>query len=366
MRPARKVRWPRLLHKPLGVTAALNGLALAGLWDLRALGPVAVGMGLLAYSFGLRHAFDLDHITAIDTVTRALRDRNQRSAAVGLYFSLGHSSVVVLLSLLVATFVRAAPHAMIWLSRTGAVAGTAISSVFLLIMGATNLSILMRLVRPAGGRRARTSPESLQRPCGLLLRFLAALFGLVRRDWQMYFVGLLFGLGFDTATEIAVLGVSAAMAQHGAMSLVQIMVFPFLFTAGMTLLDTLDGLAVARLYDWTVRDPAQRGRLNVMFTGAGVLVALGVSLSEWLPWGGAPGGTGSWKALSGLGFSAAGGAFTALLMTVWLAGWLWHRRDAAALRRSGPVATATGGVIEAADAGHPPAGGKMAMDVDGN
>ncbi len=333
MRPESAVRWSRLRHKPLGVVVVLNALALTGLWDLRALGPAAVGMGLLAYCFGLRHAFDLDHITAIDTVTRALRDGGQRSSAVGLYFSLGHSSVVVLLSLLMATLVRSTSHFMTWLSHAGIVIGTTVSAAFLLLMGVTNLSILLRLKRPTDGFSGKVSPRPPTAPGGWLQRVFSALFRVVHRDWQMYCVGLLFGLGFDTATEIAVLGVSTTMARRGAVSLLQIMVFPLLFTAGMTLLDTLDGIAVARLYDWTVRDPAQRRWLNMLFTGAGVLVALMVSLSEWLQlWGSAHGMTAPWKGLSGVDFSVAGGTFTALLMAVWLAARLWRRRPIGLMR----------------------------------
>ncbi len=353
-------RWLRPWHGSLGVVAILNAGALIGLWDLRALGPPAVAMGVLAYVFGLRHAFDLDHITAIDTVTRALRDGDGRSSAVGLYFSLGHSSVVVMLSLLVATIVRSTSHAMAWLSHVGMVVGTGVSATFLLIMGVTNLSILLRLVRSDGhgGASLRPAPQ----PGGFLLRALSVFFRVVRRDWQMYFVGILFGLGFDTATEIAVLGISAAMARHGAVSLAQIMVFPLLFTAGMTLLDTLDGLAVARLYDWTVRDPAQRGRLNMVFTGAGVLVALMVSVSEWLQlWGSVQDTAGVRKGFSGVDFSAAGEVFTVLLMAAWLLAWLWNRRGTTA---RGAVGAITNDAVGAADTREPRTGRTLGADAD--
>lgn len=352
------IRWASLRSGPLAVVAVLNGFALLGLWDLRALGPGAVGMGLLAYCFGLRHAFDLDHITAIDTVTRALRDGARKSSSVGLYFSLGHSSVVVLLSLLVATIMRSTSQAMTWLSHTGAQTGTAVSAAFLLIMGASNFTILLRLVRPMDGRLEGIPVRPVEQSGGLLVYFLSGLFRLVRRDWQMYFVGILFGLGFDTATEIAVLGVSAAMARRGAVSLAQFMVFPLLFTAGMTLLDTLDGLAVARLYDWTVRDPEKRGRLNILFTGAGVLVALMVSLWEWARlWGGTPDVLTASKSLGSLNFSAAGGIFTVLLMVVWLLGWLWRRRDIAARAVAAPRASSPKPPIGTVGASRSPAGG---------
>ncbi len=209
-----------------------------------------------------------------------------------------------------------------------------------------------------GGASLRPAPQ----PGGFLLRALSVFFRVVRRDWQMYFVGILFGLGFDTATEIAVLGISAAMARHGAVSLAQIMVFPLLFTAGMTLLDTLDGLAVARLYDWTVRDPAQRGRLNMVFTGAGVLVALMVSVSEWLQlWGSVQDTAGVRKGFSGVDFSAAGEVFTVLLMAAWLLAWLWNRRGTTARGAVGAIAN---DAVEAADTREPHTGRTLGADAD--
>lgn len=365
MRLQGAARWARLGYGPLGVVAVLNGLALCGLWDLRALGPAAVGMGVLAYGFGLRHAFDLDHITAIDTVTRALRDGRRRSSGVGLYFSLGHSSVVMLFSLLVATIVRQTSPTMAWLSHTGALTGTAVSAAFLLVMGGSNLAILLRPGRLGDRAHGRTSPRPVRQAGGLLVHVLSAVFRLVRRDWQMYFVGALFGLGFDTATEVAVLGVSAAMARHGAVSLAQIMVFPVLFTAGMTLLDTLDGLAVARLYDWAVRNPGHRDRLNRALTGCGVLVAFMVSIWEWTRlWGATQGVLTASKSPGSLDFSAAGGIFTAVLLAAWLVGWLWYRRGAAACA-AGPQAPSTKGAIETTDA-QAPASDQMAMDADVN
>ncbi len=345
---ATAIRGRRRFEGSLGVVGALNVLALIGLWNLHSLGPALVGMGLLAYFFGLRHALDIDHITAIDTVARTLRDQNRKSSSVGLYFSLGHSSVVILLSLFVATIARSHSETMTWLSRTGSVVGTVISAAFLLVMGLANSSIFLRLARKArGGQRATPSPAPEAMAGGLFMRMFSLVFRLVRRQWHMYGVGFLFGLGFDTASEIAVLSVSASMAHNGVASLRQIMIFPLLFTAGMSLLDTLDGIAVARMYDWAVRYPSQRGRLNMAFTGVGVLVALVVSISEWAQLWVAHSGAALWKGLDGVGFSAAGGLFTALLMGIWLMGWLWYRRDGTDAERdfveTGPLSAARQG-----------------------
>ncbi len=313
---------------PLWVVALLNALGAAGLWDLHDLGKTGIGLGLLAYFFGLRHAFDLDHITAIDTVTRALREKQRAASSVGLYFSLGHSSVVIVLSLFVATIVRATSDTMAGLSHTGAILGLAVSAAFLLAMGVANFSLFLRLVQVRRAGAPGGADDSLVG--GLLARLFKGVFRLVHRDWHMYFVGFLFGLGFDTATEVAVLGLSAATARDGAVSLAQIMAFPLLFTAGMSLFDTLDGMAVARMYDWALRDPQRRRRLNMVVTGAGVLVAFLVSASEWGQlWAATRGAVAAWQGPGGIGFSTAGALFTAALATLWLAGWLWHRRDAA-------------------------------------
>jgi len=318
----------RPMAYPLAFVGVLNLFAVAALLTLRTMGPAIMGMGLLAYVLGLRHAFDIDHITAIDTVARKLRDQGRTSPGVGLYFSLGHSTVVILLSLAVATVIRTASPTLAWLSRAGDLVGTSISASFLLLMGLMNLSIFIRLVRVTARRAPSEAQDREARDLldqrGFLGRLLAGILRAVRFDWQMYFVGLLFGLGFDTATEIAVLGLSAAMAQHNGAPLWRIMIFPLLFTAGMTLLDTLDGLAVTQVYDWTMRDAARKMLLNTVLTGLGVMAALVVSLTEWLHLFGRFGWHGFADSLWSM--STVGGAFTALILVIWAVAWWYYRK----------------------------------------
>ncbi|MHB8252862.1 MAG: HoxN/HupN/NixA family nickel/cobalt transporter [Acidiferrobacter sp.] len=314
---------------PLAIVGFLNLLAAVALLALRAMGPAVMGMGMLAYFLGLRHAFDIDHIAAIDNVARKLREQGLQSRGVGLYFSLGHSTVVILLSLAVATVIRTASPAYAWISRAGAFMGTGISASFLLLMGLMNLSIFVRLVQLMV---RRVPPETKDREArllserrGFLVRFLATILRAVHYDWQMYFVGLLFGLGFDTATEVAVLGISASMAQHDGTSLWRIMIFPLLFTAGMTLLDTLDGMAVTQAYDWTMRDAARKMLLNAILTGLGVVAALVVSLTEWLRLLGSGYGWHGFADWRG-NMSTAGGAFTGVIIVIWGMAWWYYRK----------------------------------------
>lgn len=209
-----------------------------------------------------------------------------------------------------------------------------VSALFLTLIGLINLRILIHLLRALRRTRADAADadhartEALLAQRGFMSRLFRRLYGRIHASWQMYPIGFLFGLGFDTATEIAILGLSASLAQHGDMSLWGVMVFPLLFTAGMSLMDTLDGLVMLRIYDWAMSDVLRKLLFNTAVTGMGVVVALLVGGIEWLQllaselgWN-----TGIWGALENLDFSALGLMITALIVLTWGGAALYYRR----------------------------------------
>lgn len=255
--------------------------ALAWLWAFSELGanPVLMGTALLAYSFGLRHAVDADHIAAIDNVTRKLMQQGKTPIAVGTYFSLGHSTIVVLASFAIAATAMAFKDDMAWFHETGGLIGTLVSSLFLLLFGVLNLVILRSVYKKFKQVKAGKTfaPEELDgivsNNGGLMARLFRRVFNLVNKSWHMYPVGFLFGLGFDTATEIGLLGISATSASHG-ISLWSIMVFPVLFAVGMALIDSLDNFVMIGAYGWAFSKPVRKLYYNITITAASVVVAL--------------------------------------------------------------------------------------------
>jgi high-affinity nickel-transport protein len=248
--------------------------------------PLLMGTSLLAYSLGLRHAVDADHIAAIDNVTRKLMQSGQRPISVGLMFSLGHSSIVVLASAGIAATALALQSRMDGFKDVGGVIGTLVSTVFLFAIALMNLLILRAVLR-AFRRVRRGEPyvdedfDLLLADRGLLARFFRPLFRLITKSWHMYFLGFLFGLGFDTATEVGVLGISAASAAQG-LPIWSILVFPALFTAGMTLIDTTDSILMLGAYGWAFVKPVRKLYYNITITAMSVLVALLVGSIEGL------------------------------------------------------------------------------------
>jgi high-affinity nickel-transport protein len=240
--------------------------------------PVLLGTAFLAYSFGLRHAVDADHIAAIDNVTRKLMQEGKKPLTVGLFFSLGHSTVVVLASIGIAITAMAFKDQMEAFHPVGGVIGTSVSAAFLLLIGAINLVVLVNVYKAFrrvknGGSYSEADLNALTANGGLLARIFRRLFGLIRRSWHMYPLGFLFGLGFDTATEVALLGITAAQASSG-LSMWSILIFPALFTAGMTLLDTTDSVLMVRAYGWAFVKPVRKLYYNMTITFVSVVVAV--------------------------------------------------------------------------------------------
>jgi high-affinity nickel-transport protein len=221
--------------------------------------PLLFALGVTAYVLGLRHAVDPDHIAAIDSTTRKLMHDGRRPVGVGFFFSLGHSTIVVVLSALVAVFGVALKHRFGELQWSGMVVGTSVSAAFLFIVAAANLAILLQLLR-----RGQDAQEA-ELPGGLLARILRPALNVVRKSSDMYWVGLLFGLGFDTATEVALLGISAASGA-GGMPVGYIILLPLLFAAGMSLIDTTEGVAMLGAYGWAYVRPARKLLYNMNMT----------------------------------------------------------------------------------------------------
>jgi nickel/cobalt transporter (NiCoT) family protein len=261
-----------------GVLAVANISAWA--WALIAFRdyPLLVGTAFLAYAFGLRHAVDADHIAAIDNVTRKLMQEGKRPVAVGLFFSLGHSTVVVLASAAIALTTGAIEGRFETLKVVGGTIGTLVSAIFLFLVAAANFVILLSIYRTfqqvrRGGALAEDDLNRLLAQRGFLGRLFRPVFRLVSRSWHMYPLGFLFGLGFDTATEIGVLGIAAAEASKG-LPIWSIMVFPALFTAGMSLIDTTDGVLMLGAYGWAFTKPIRKLYYNLTITFVSVLVAV--------------------------------------------------------------------------------------------
>jgi high-affinity nickel-transport protein len=246
------------------MAAVIAALHVLGFGLLVGSGALGIGVGLTAYTLGLRHAFDADHIAAIDNTTRRLMADGQRPLSVGFWFSLGHSSVVFVAAALLAAGVRVVG------GGAGGLVGPVVSGTFLLAIGGLNLVVLAGLIR---GRASQ--------PSGLLIRMYGRATRAVRQSWQMYPLGILFGLGFDTATEIVLLA-TAGTAAAGGLPLTAILCLPVLFAAGMSLLDTADGAFMNFAYGWALSDPARKRHYNITVTGLSAVVALLVGAAELL------------------------------------------------------------------------------------
>ena len=248
--------------------------------------PVLLGTALLAYTFGLRHAVDADHIAAIDNVTRKLMQQGQRPVGVGFFFSLGHSAVVVALSVGVAFAAAALTSRFDSMKEIGGIISTCASALFLFAIALINILVLASVYRTFQAVK-RGEPfvdddfDILLNRRGLLSRLFRPLFGLVTKSWHMLAIGLLFGLGFDTATEVALFGISSAQASIG-MSFSTIMVFPALFTAGMSLIDTTDGVLMLGAYGWAFMKPIRKLYYNMTITAVSVVVAVVIGGLETL------------------------------------------------------------------------------------
>ena len=316
-------------------------------------GGFAIGTGLTAYTLGLRHALDADHISAIDNTTRKLMADGRRPLSAGLFFSLGHSSVVFALALLFALGVRTLDGPVrqggSHLHQVTSLIGTGVSGSFLYVIAALNVTILWGIVRTLRHVRSGACDEaSLARQLqsgGAMNRVFGRFTRAISRPWQMYPVGVLFGLGFDTASEVALLLLAAGAAGAG-LPFYAILCLPILFAAGMTLLDTIDGCFMNFAYGWALSRPVRKVFYNLVITGLSVAVAFIVGTVEL-------GGLAAqrlsldgpfWSWLAGIDINQLGLIIVALFAATWaVALAVWHlggveRRLGAKLSEAGPAA----------------------------
>jgi nickel/cobalt transporter (NiCoT) family protein len=319
--------WLGFRSRMVGIYSLLVSLNLAAwIWAFMAFGgdPVLIGTAVLAYSLGLRHAIDADHIAAIDNVTRTLMQAGKRPVAVGFFFALGHSTVVVLASLAVALTANALTDRAASYREIGGILGTSASATFLFLIAVANLMVLRGVYRAFRlvERNEKLTDEdidALLRQRGWLARLFRPLFRFVSKSWHLYPIGLLFALGFETASEVSLFGLSA-QASH-AVSSWSILIFPALFAAGMTLVDTTDGVLMLGAYGWAYRNPMRKLFYNLTITSVSVLVALVVGGIETL---GLIAGQfqldgAFWKAISNLNdnFGVLGYGIVALFVVSW-------------------------------------------------
>ncbi len=305
----------------------LAGVVAPGNLPAASTGAFGVGLGVAAYTLGLRHAFDADHIAAIDNITRKLRAEGRRSMSVGFWFSLGHSSVVFGLCALLAAGIRgladrtadgtADLHAFLGL------VGTAVSGLFLVCIGILNLAVLrgiiksvLRMRRDDAGAAELAGQSAAPGP---LYRVFGRATRLITRPWQVYGVGLLFGLGFDTATEVSLL-ILAGGAAASALPWYAILTLPVLFAAGMSLLDSLDGCLMHFAYGWALSRPVRRVYYNIVITALSVAVALGIGSIELISILVERAGisSGPLAAIGGIGLDAVGYTVVALFVSTWI------------------------------------------------
>jgi high-affinity nickel-transport protein len=288
---------------------------------------LGIGVGLTAYTLGLRHAFDADHIAAIDNTTRKLMNDGQRPLGVGFFFSLGHSSVVFGLALLLSAGVKAVVGPVrddaSALHHYAGLIGTTVSGVFLYIIAAINVVILIGILRVFTAMRHGTYDEAeLEQQLnnrGFLNRYLGRFTRSITKSWQMYPLGLLFGLGFDTATEVALLVLAGTSAAAG-LTWYAILCLPVLFAAGMSLLDTIDGSFMNFAYGWAFSKPVRKVYYNITVTGLSVAVALVIGSVELaglvvqqLGWTG-----GFWDWISGIDLNTIGFVIVGIFVATWL------------------------------------------------
>jgi high-affinity nickel-transport protein len=277
--------WVRLAGL-YGFIAALHIVGWGLYLHYAAVYPPLVGLGFVAYMFGLRHAFDADHIAAVDDTVRYMLQKGKKPLGVGFFFSLGHSTIVLCLAVAIAYAASAVKRDLPALQNIGGVLGASVSGTFLWVIGILNLLVLLDILKvwhqAKTGTHSHAHLEQLLTQRGLINRlFGGRLQKLMNHSWQMYPLGLLFGLGFDTASEVGLLAMTAG-ASAGNLPTPAVLSLPILFAAGMTLMDTTDGVLMSKAYNWAFLNPLRKIFYNITTTGLSVLVALVVGSIELL------------------------------------------------------------------------------------
>jgi high-affinity nickel-transport protein len=248
--------------------------------------PTLAGLGVVAYLFGLRHAFDADHISAVDDTIRYMLQKGKQPLGIGFFFSLGHSTIVFALAVAIIFSAAAVKQELPQLQNMGGIIGASVSGVFLWIIGILNFLVLLDILKVWG--QAKTGKHSHAHLDELLSQrgFMNRLFGgrlqkVINHSWQMYPLGLLFGLGFDTASEVGLLAMTAG-ASAGNLPVPAVLALPVLFAAGMSLMDTTDGVLMVKAYNWAFLNPVRKIYYNITTTGLSVAVALVIGTIELL------------------------------------------------------------------------------------
>ncbi len=340
-----------------GMAATIVGLFVVGAALLFAAAPhhyhlsktevFGLGTGMLALTLGMRHAFDADHISAIDNTTRKLMAEGKRPMSVGFFFSLGHSSVVFVLAVLLNFGIRAldqqVKNGSSGLHQVTSVIGTSVSGTFLYVIAGLNIVILLSIIRAFRDmRRGQFDEEELERQLeqrGLMNRFFGPLARRVDAPWKMYPVGILFGLGFDTATEVALLVLSGTAVASG-LPFWAILSLPLLFAGGMCLFDTLDGCFMNFAYGWAFSRPIRKVYYNMVITGLSVAVAFLIGTIELVGLAGSELDLhGSfWDTMGSFNINSAGYVVVGLFVAAWVVALaIWHWADIESKWESGVV-----------------------------
>ena len=285
--------------------------------------PALAGLGTLAYTFGLRHAFDADHIAAIDNTTRKFLQDGKRSMGVGFFFSLGHSTIVFSLAAGLAIAAKTVNSKIPGFQNVGGYIGASVSGTFLLLIGILNLVVLLDILgvfrqMRRGAYDEQKLEEALQSQ-GLMSRFFLKRVGdRIDASWKMYPLGILFGLGFDTATEIGLLAIAAGVATH-SVPFLAIISLPIIFAAGMSLMDTADGAFMSQAYGWAFSNPVRKVYYNITVTSLSVAVALVIGMIELLQVTAAKLSLqgGFWAFLDNLDFGKLGYVVVGLFVATW-------------------------------------------------
>jgi nickel/cobalt transporter (NiCoT) family protein len=309
------------------IYAVILGVTLFGFFAWLAIGRIAIvlaGLGLVAYVFGLRHGVDADHIAAIDNTTRKLLQEKGRPLTVGTWFSLGHSTIVVgmIVALVLAT--RAVSASVPELQSAGDIFGTLVSGGFLWVIGLINVIVVLSVYRifktMRDGNLDQEELDNLMETRGFMNRYFHHLFKVVKKPWQIYPIGVLFGLGFDTATEVALIALSVGVGVSIQIPLYYVLVLPLLFTCGMVLVDTTDGVLMRVAYGWAFLNPLRKVYYNLTVTIISVMVAWLIGsiellqvLSTELDLSG-----GFWSWVNALNFETIGYGIVGLFMLSWL------------------------------------------------
>lgn len=248
--------------------------------------PALVGLGFVAYMFGLRHAFDADHIAAVDDTVRYMLQRGEKPLGIGFFFSLGHSTIVFVLAVVIIFAASVVKQDLPALQNVGGLIGAGVSGLFLWIIGILNLLVLLNILKVWGmaksGRHSHDHLEQLLAQRGLMNRlFGGRLRKVIRHSWQMYPVGLLFGLGFDTASEVGLLAMTAT-ASAVSLPVPAVLCLPILFAAGMSMMDTTDGVLMSKAYNWAFINPLRKIFYNITTTSVSIVVALVIGSIELL------------------------------------------------------------------------------------